>query len=198
MRSASAGSCEHFIPIKRKQLLVSRRPPRKRINPIKAEHVVDAKEVKRTLHAAHALPPPFEIISAHRLPSIKRNAPVLSPFLGKLVVLEIRLRWRAAAPIEHELVRSCKNVGAVITDTKRNVAHDGDPALRGIRFELAPLLLRDPLHVAKETLARRERCLSILRQIAQPEARFFDRAVIRSPFVPRLGVAVFLHQRAKE
>src|SRR6267378_4436477 len=122
MRSASAGSCEHFIPIKRKQLLIARRPPRKRVNPIKAEHVVDAKEVKGALHAAHALPPPFKIISAHRLPSIKRNTPVLSPLLGKLVVLEIRLRRCAAVPIEYKLVRSCKNVGAVIADTKRNVA----------------------------------------------------------------------------
>src|SRR3981081_4784693 len=98
MRGAPAGSCEPFIPIERQKLLIARRPPRKRVKPIKAEHVVDPKEVKRALHAPHALPPPFEIISAHRLPSIKRNTPVLSPFLGKLVVLEIRLRRSAPAP----------------------------------------------------------------------------------------------------
>ena len=86
-----------------KKLFVSPRPPRKCVNAIETEDVVDAEKMKYLFHAAHPLPPPFEISAAHLVPAIKWNAPVLPPLLGKLVLLEIGFRWRASAPIERKL-----------------------------------------------------------------------------------------------
>src|SRR6266487_1243922 len=71
----------------------------------------------------HPFAPPLKIVRAHYAPAVERNAPVLSPFLRKRVVLEIWLGRRATEPIEQEFIRAGKNVGAVITDTEGNVAH---------------------------------------------------------------------------
>src|SRR6266404_8953456 len=89
MGNASIGSREHFIPIESKKFLVACRSPRKSVNPIKPEDMIDAKEMKCAPYTADASPPPFEIISAHCLPAIKRNTPVLPPFLCELVVFEV-------------------------------------------------------------------------------------------------------------
>src|ERR1700752_2787320 len=106
MRRPTPGSLQHPSRVKGKKLFISSRPPRKCVDAIKSENVVDAKEMKHAPHSAHALPPPIEIVRLHCLPSVKRNAPVLPPFLGKLVVFEISLRRRAAAPVEDKFIRS--------------------------------------------------------------------------------------------
>ena len=67
------------------------------------------------------------------------------------------VRAALPAPIESEFARPREDIGAVIIDAEGNVPHERDSALLGKRVDLAPLLVRDPLHVAKEILARRER-----------------------------------------
>ena len=85
--------------------------------------MIDAKEVKNTPNGTYAHAPPVEIVRAHPVPAIKRNTPVLSPFLRELVVLEVQFRRRATGPIKREFLWPRENVGAVITDAKWNIAH---------------------------------------------------------------------------
>src|SRR5258708_7894141 len=110
MRGVSTGALEHLMPLEREHLPVLFWAPGKGVDPVETEDVVDSKCVKDVLHSADALSPPLQIVRSHRLPAINRNAPVLSPFLGKLVVLEVGLRRRAAGPLERELVWSRENV----------------------------------------------------------------------------------------
>src|SRR6476661_3684962 len=106
--------------------------------------------MEATPNAADPLPPPIEIPATHRLPVKNRDSPILSPFLSEPVVFEMRFRRRAPAPIEGEFLRPRENVSAVVADAERNVAHQRDAALFGIRFHRRPLLVRDPLNVAKK------------------------------------------------
>ena len=55
MRRAAAGSLEHLVPVEREKFSVVLRPPGKRVNPIEAENVIDAKEMKTLPHVSHAL-----------------------------------------------------------------------------------------------------------------------------------------------
>src|SRR4029077_7272351 len=129
---AAASSFEHLIPIEGKKLLVLPRPPREGIEEIKAKHVIKAKEMKNAPDSPDALAPPLKIPRAHSVPAIEWNAPVLAPFLGESVVLEVRLGRRSAAPIEHEFIRPRENVSAVITDAKWNIAHQGHAAFLSV------------------------------------------------------------------
>src|SRR5438128_938914 len=83
VRRTPASSFEHLIPIEWKGLFVLSRPPGKRVDAIKSEDVIDAKKVKNSPDGTHPFAPPIEIASPHYVPAIKRNAPVLSPFLGE-------------------------------------------------------------------------------------------------------------------
>ncbi len=147
MRFAAAGAGAHLVPVQRQELRILLRAPGKGIDAIKPEDVVDPKEVKNFPHAVDALAPPIEAVGPHHVPAIKRDAPVLSPLLGKLIVLEIRLRRRAPRPVERKALRMHKDVGAVIADPKRNVAHQRDALPFGVGFHFAPLPVGDPLHV---------------------------------------------------
>src|SRR4051812_30152000 len=59
--------------------------------------------------------------------SDRAECPVLAPLLGKLVILEMGFGRRATTPVEDELVALRENVSAVVTDPKRNIAHQCDP-----------------------------------------------------------------------
>ena len=85
--------------------------------------MIDPEEMKDAPDSAHTFAPPLTIVRAHAAPAIERNAPVLSPFLSERVGLKGRLGRRAAGPIEREFIRARENVGAVIADAERNVAH---------------------------------------------------------------------------
>src|SRR5262245_36316069 len=89
LRRTAAGSFEHLRPIKRQKFLIVLRSPRKCIDPIETKHVIDPKNVKALANAPNALPPPVETSFLHRVPSIKGDAPVLSPLLSELVVLKM-------------------------------------------------------------------------------------------------------------
>src|SRR5215211_5887504 len=130
---------------------------------------------------AHPFAPPLKIVPAHDAPAIKRNAPVLSPFLCKCVVLENWLGRSATEPVEHEFIPARENVGAVITDTEGNVAHQRHTALFRMRFDIAPLLMSDPLHVTKEVSAFCEGYLFVAREIAYPLAGTFSGLMMGRP-----------------
>src|ERR1700730_8853604 len=163
MRRTSSGPLQHLVPIEWKEFFVATRTPRKCVDAIKPEDMIDAKNVEGFANAPDALPPPGEIVCAHRVPLKKRNAPVLSPFLRELVVFEVWLGGRAPRPIEREFIRTSKDVGAVVTNAKGNVAHQGNAALFRKEFGFAPLFARNPLHITKEILPRGKMRLSILR-----------------------------------
>src|SRR5690242_12745572 len=120
---APTGFLEHFIPFQIEEFFVPLRPPRESVNPIKAEDVIDPENMKRPRDCASPFSPPIKIPAAHFGPVVNRNTPVLSPFLSKLVVLEVRFGRRATAPIERELLALRKHIRAVVADAKWNVAH---------------------------------------------------------------------------
>src|SRR5207244_11179422 len=108
------------------------------------------KNVEVYLYSTDPLSLPGKILRAHRRPVIDRNAPVVSPLDRELVILEIRFRRCTPRPIEMEDVPLRKNIRAVITDAKGNIAHKRDPVFLGKFPQFTHLLLRDPLHVGKE------------------------------------------------
>src|SRR5436190_1160096 len=82
----------------------SRRSPGKGVDAVKAEHMIDPENVKNFSHSTDPPAPPIEIPRPHYIPAVKWDSPVLSPFLGELVILEVRLRRRATRPIDRELL----------------------------------------------------------------------------------------------
>ena len=187
------GLFQHLIPIEREEMVVLPRPPGKGIDTIKPKHVIDPKEMKDRSDCAHALAPPRELVCTHFLPAINRYTPVLTPFLHKGIILKIRLWRRPARPLQHEFIPPREHIGAMITHTKWNIAHQRDVPRFCIRFELAPLLVRDPLHIAEEILPIPYDHLLILGQIAQPVSSSFHRLKLRRPAIPRRAVVIYLH-----
>src|SRR5713226_810455 len=86
--SAAGSPFQHLIPIEGEKVAIFARSPGEGVDPVKTKDVINTKEMKAAPHAPDALPPPIEIPLAHRIPAKKWNAPVLSPFLGELVVFE--------------------------------------------------------------------------------------------------------------
>src|SRR4030095_9115678 len=198
MRCAAAGSFEHLMLVERQEFAISFRAPRERIYAIKSLDVIDPEQMKDPSSAAHPFAPPLKIIGAHRAPAIERNAPVLTPFLRERVVLEERLWRRATEPVEQKFIRARENVGAVITDAEGNVAHQGHTALFGMRFDVPPLQVCDPLHVTEEIQTARNGRLFFLREITQPIASTFHVLMLRRPLVPRGAALVLLDKNAEQ
>src|SRR5215831_1408504 len=142
--------------------------------------------------------PPLEIVCAYCAPAIERNAPVLSPFLCKWVVLENWLGRSATKPVEHEFIPARENVSAVITNTEGNVAHQRHAALLRVRFDVPPLLMSNPLHVTKEISALCKTCLSVMREIAYPITGTFSALMLRWPSIPCGAVVIFFDENAEE
>src|SRR4029078_11299633 len=163
MRRMSARSFEHLMLIKRQEFFVRFGPPWEGIDAVKSLGVIDPEEMKHSSGTADTLSPPLEIVGAHGAPAVERNAPVLSPFLCERVVLEVWLWRRAAEPIEQKFIGARENIGAVITDAEWNIAHQRDAALLRMRFDVAPLLLCDPLHVTEKIQTARHGRLFLLR-----------------------------------
>src|SRR5438874_2483034 len=198
MRRAATSSLEHLIPVKWQKFFVLLGSPRERVNPIKAENVIDPKKVKTAANAADTLPPPIEIPITHPIPMKNRNAPILSPFLGELVVLKMGFRRRAAAPLERKLIRPRENISAVKVNAEGNVAHQGNAAPFGVGFDRRPLFVRDPLDVTKEIFTIVKLLFLFRRLPIQPNARGLDVLMFSRPFIPGFAFAVLFHQRAKE
>src|SRR5437868_14813062 len=126
------------------------------------------------------------------------DAPVLSPLLGELVVLEMGLGRRAPAPIERKFIRPRENVRAVIIYAEWNVAHQRNAAIFGMCFNRGPLFVCNPLDVAEEILAILHLLFLFGGLPIEPGMRRFDVLLFRRPFVPRLALAVFFHEDAEE
>src|SRR6188472_4166259 len=154
--------------------------------------------MKDSPSGADPFSPPLKIIDTHSAPAIERNTPVLSPFLRECVILEMRLGRRATEPIEQKFAGTREHVGAVITDAERNVAHQRHAALLRVRFDVAPLLLRDPLHVTEEIQTTRHVRLLLQRKIAQPITSTFDRPMLLRPPVPRAAAFILLDENAEQ
>ena len=198
MRGSPTGFFQHLCVGQREKFRVPLWSPRECVDPIKSEHVIDAENVEDSPDAAHSLSPPGEILRPHRRPVINWDPPVLSPLDRELVIFEIRFRWRAPRPIEMEDVPLSENIGAVITDTEGNVAHESDLAFLSKFSHLTPLLVGDPLHVGKEFLAPRKLCPHLCRLFRQPGARCLRVAMFPLPFVPRFALPVQFHENAKK
>src|SRR5215472_11290652 len=148
--------------------------------------------------SAHPFAPPLKIVPAHDAPVIKRNAPVLSPFLCKWVVLENWL-WRSATePVEHEFIPARENVGAVITDAKRNIPYQRHSAVLRVRLNVSPLLIGNPLYVRKEVSASCDGCLFVVRETEHPVAGTLSALMLRWPSIPGGAVVIFLDENAEE
>src|SRR5207302_10831425 len=141
------GLFQHLIPIEREEMVVLPRPPWKSIDSIKPKDMIDAKEMKNRSDCTHAPAPPRKVVWTHFLPAVNRYAPVLTPFLHKGIILKIRLWRRPARPLQHEFIPPRERVGAVITHTKWNIAHQPDRPRLCIPFDLDPLPLRQPRHI---------------------------------------------------
>lgn len=132
MRSAAASLLKHLAPIEREKLFVLTWTPRESVNAIKTEHVIDAEEMKNACDCAHTFAPPRKIVRAHPVPVIKRDTPVLAPFLGELILFEIGFGRGPAGPIEYEFIRVRENVGAMIADAEWDIAHQCDAVFLSI------------------------------------------------------------------
>src|SRR5207244_11098354 len=138
MRRAASGSLQHLEPIEREEFLVPSWLPREAIDAIKSLDVIDPTKVKDAPHSAYSLAPPLKIVCAHLLPLIEGNTPVLAPSLRERVLFEVRFGRGATEPVEHEFIRARENVGAAITDHKRNIAHSRHAAFLGVRLDAPP------------------------------------------------------------
>ena len=145
----TAGSLKHLLSIERKIRFVLVWSPGERINSIKAQYMVDAKNVKDISDAGDTTFPPCKTVVAHRGPAIHRNPPVLSPLLRESVVFKIWLRRGATGPFEFKLTGSAKR-RRCRTHPKWNIPHQRDPSFFGISLDLSPLPVGDPLHVGEE------------------------------------------------
>jgi hypothetical protein len=198
MRCAAAGSFEHLMLIEGQEFPISLGPPRERIDAIKSLDVIDPEKMKDSSRAAHPFAPPLKIGRAHCAPAIERNAPVLAPFLRERIILEERLGRRATEPVEHEFIWARENVGAVVTDANGNIAHQRHTALFGMRFDVPPLLMSDPLHITKEVSASGEGCMFVVRKMAYPVASTFTVLMLRRPSIPCGATVIFLDENAEE
>src|SRR5215831_4246333 len=184
--------------VERQEFFVPLGPPREGIDAIKSLDVIDPKQMKDSSSTADPFAPPLEIVRAHHTPAIKRNAPVLSPFLSERVVLEEGLGRRAPEPVEHEFIRAREDIRAVVTDAEGNVAHQRHSALLRVRFDVSPLLISDPLHVTEEVSAPTEGCLFIVREIAYPVPGIFSALMLGRPSIPCGATVIFLDENAEE
>src|SRR5437667_11604000 len=100
MRLSPDGFFQHLCLGQREKFRIPVWSPRKCVDPIKSEDVVDTENVEDSFYATDPLSPPGKILRAHRRPVIDRNSPVLSPLDRELVILEIRFRLCAPRPIE--------------------------------------------------------------------------------------------------
>src|SRR6476620_365712 len=106
----------HFIPAEVEKIPIARGSPRKSVDAVKPQNVIDAENVKNLPHSINTLPPPIEITAPHQVPAIDGDAPVLSPLLRKRIVLKIWLGGRPVFPNKHEQLGVRKDVGDVITN----------------------------------------------------------------------------------
>src|ERR1041384_2015665 len=99
MRRTAAGFLEHLVPLEIEKLFILLRPPRESVDPIKSKNMIDPKQMKAVSDGPNTLAPPIEISFAHPRPAIKRDAPILPPFLGELVIFKMRFWRRSAKPV---------------------------------------------------------------------------------------------------
>src|SRR5437660_10382927 len=74
MGGAAACFFQHLIPVEFKELFVAHRSPRKCIDAVKTEHMIDTEHIEDSPNTADSLPPPSKLVRAHCLPVVKGDA----------------------------------------------------------------------------------------------------------------------------
>ena len=126
---------------------------------LEAAEVVEPHEVDEREHGAEAVDPPGVAGARERVPAVERVAPELAGG-AEVVGRDAGLEGRPAVGGEVEELRVRPDVGAVVGDEDRDVAHDADAALAGLPPDVRPLLEEEPLleldlaHLARELASR--------------------------------------------
>src|SRR5260370_17687753 len=110
LRSGAASLPKHLVPVERKKFSVLLRPPRKCVDAIKTQNVIDAKKMEAASNTADALSPPIEVAVTHYVPVKNWDAPVLSPLLRELVVLAMGLGRPPPPPIARKFPPSPQHI----------------------------------------------------------------------------------------
>ncbi len=106
-----------------------------------SKHVVDSVGIEILAHFAEAVFPPFETVTAHFLPIICGEAPVLAKhreIIRRCTGLTVHVKQTGIGP----------SVNAVARDTDGNVALDGDTVGIGILMNMLHLLVKVILQIA--------------------------------------------------
>src|SRR5687767_12564077 len=89
------------------------------------------------------------------------------------------------------------DIGAIIAHPKWDIAHQSNSAGFRVRFNSAPLLKGNPLHVSEVTEAFSEMLTPTQRQLLKPLPRGGQGTMFLGPAVPAFA-PVPLHQRPKK
>ena len=198
MREVAAGARLGFFEREREKFRIQRGPPREAVDAVKAEDVINAKEVKNFAHFHHALTPPVEIALPQLRPVVKRYPPVLAPFVGERIGFKNPLRRRSSAPamIENLVIRP--HIGAVVRNAEWDVAHERDVERIGLGAERCPLRRRDPLHPHREAHLVGDLAPKRRRLRGEPLLRSGKSALLLRPHVPAFAALAFIHEHAEK
>ena len=151
---------------------------------LEAAEVVEPHAVDEGEHGAEAVDPPGVAGARERVPAVERVAPQLSGG-AEVVGGHAGLESGPAVGGELEDLRVRPDVGAVVGDEDRDVAHDLDPAVAGLRAHRGPLLEEQPLlELDLADLARELASRPLERRRLAPD----ERAVPRVPRRPAVRV----------
>ena len=180
------------------EIVIAIGEPREGVDAEEAEDMIDAKEVESGADLADALPPPGEIFLAMLIPFVEGDAPILAPLGGEGIIGEIVVGARAAAPLVIEELRVSPDIGAEVTDSEGDIAHQGDAFGGGVRFSGEPLLIGEPLEVLVEADLVEEGIAVGGGEMIEPEASEGRGLVMSGPPVPAFAVVIFGEERAEE
>ena len=107
--------------------------------------MVDAHDVHHLVELLEALLPPGVVLGLHGLPVVLRIAPELSR-RAEIVRRYARNRMGRAIRVEVEELLVRPDIGAVLCEKDRHVAHDADALLLRVVVQALPLAVEKVLH----------------------------------------------------
>ena len=194
LRQASACAFTGLLGREFEKFGIASRTPRKGVDAVESEDVVDAEQRENFRQLADALLPPREALLLHQVPAIERNAPVLAPALDEAIMLEHGLRGSAAEPLQVEKFRLKKDIGGVIGNANRDVAHQLHSELVGESTHLTPLAEAQPLHPDVEFALLFDDAAVRLALLGEVITRVAGCAIGRGPLIPAFAAASLIHQ----
>ena len=152
----------------------------------KADEMVDAQQVEQFARGAQATDPPGEVCRLVAVPAVERVAPALAVGL-KVVRRHAGDADRAAVLVQLEQLRVEPDVGGVLRDVDRHVAHQLDAVRARVVVQRAPLA--EEQHLLEQVVA--DAVLQFFR-IAGDGLGLAQADVLIRPFHPRDEVEVLL------